>query len=268
MSLGGKVRIQGGTDSYIAGGRFVTHYASDPFSAFASNETGFILGMDNTVSKFEVGAGSSNYIRFQSTGTPTLDIKAETFEFGSTDFKLSNTIVKLGTIDSVTDIDARQDFDGTASVDTNAEVFVQTSQDATSYSGFQKFANGTFKGRAFKFKCVLTTQDTNQDIRVTQLGYFAEFQRRTEQSATAISSGAGAKAITFDKAFFTGTSALNGVNSSLPSIGITAQNMASGDYFEVTNVSGTGFTVHFKNSSNASISRNFNYSAVGFGKGA
>ena len=44
--------------------------------------------------------------------------------------------------------------------------------------------------------------------------------------------------------------------------------MASGDYFEVSGISGTGFTVHFKNSSNASISRNFNYSAVGFGKGA
>ena len=44
--------------------------------------------------------------------------------------------------------------------------------------------------------------------------------------------------------------------------------MASGDYFEVSNISGTGFTVHFKNSLNASISRNFNYVAVGFGKGA
>ena len=53
-----------------------------------------------------------------------------------------------------------------------------------------------------------------------------------------------------------------------PKIAVTAQNMASGDYFEVSSVSGTGFTVHFKNSSNASISRNFNYSAVGFGKGA
>ena len=112
------------------------------------------------------------------------------------------------------------------------------------------------------------SSDPAQDIKVTQLGYTATFQRRTEQSATAISSGAGAKAITFDKPFFTGTSALNGVNSSLPSIGITAQNMASGDYFEVSSVSGTGFTVHFKNSSNASISRNFNYVAVGFGKGA
>ena len=37
--------------------------------------------------------------------------------------------------------------------------------------------------------------------------------------------------------------------------------------YELTNISGTGFTVHFKDSSNASISRNFTYSAVGFGKG-
>ena len=32
-------------------------------------------------------------------------------------------------------------------------------------------------------------------------------------------------------------------------------------------VTGTGFTVHFKNSSNASIDRNFTYQAVGVGKG-
>ena len=170
-------------------------------------------------------------------------------------------------IDSVTDIDARQDFDGVSSVDTNAEVFVQTSQDASSYSGFQKFANGTFKGRAFKFKCVLSTQDTNQDIRVSQLGYFAEFQRRTEQSTTTIASGAGAKSITFDHPFFTGTSALLGANSNPPAIGITAFNMATGDFFELSSITGTGFTVHFKNSSGSSVDRNFNFTAIGFGKG-
>ena len=43
--------------------------------------------------------------------------------------------------------------------------------------------------------------------------------------------------------------------------------MVTGDYFELTNISGTGFTVHFKNSSGASIDRNFTYNAVGFGKG-
>jgi hypothetical protein len=52
----------------------------------------------------------------------------------------------------------------------------------------------------------------------------------------------------------------------LPSIGITGQNMQSGDYFEVSSVSATGFTVTFKNSSNAAVDRNFNWSAVGYGK--
>ena len=205
-----------------------------------------------------------------STGTylfnETLDLGAvyslDLRKIIQTDSVYSNDL-----IDSVSDIDARQDFDGTASVDTNAEVFVQTSQDASSYSGFQKFANGTFKGRAFKFKCVLTTKDTNQDIRVSQLGYIAEFQRRTEQSTTAIASGAGAKSITFNSPFFTGTSALLGANSNPPAIGITALNMASGDFFELSSITGSGFTVHFKDSSGSSVDRNFNFTAIGFGKG-
>ena len=205
-----------------------------------------------------------------STGTylfnETLDLGA-VFSLDLRKLIQTDSVYSNDLIDSVTDIDARQDFDGASSVDTNAEVFVQTSQDASSYSGFQKFANGTFKGRAFKFKCVLSTQDTNQDIRVSQLGYFAEFQRRTEQSTTTIASGAGAKSITFDHPFFTGTSALLGANSNPPAIGITAFNMASGDFFELTSITGTGFTVHFKNSSGSSVDRNFNFTAIGFGKG-
>jgi predicted phage tail protein len=205
-----------------------------------------------------------------STGTylfnETLDLGA-VFSLDLRKLIQTDSVYSNDLIDSVTDIDARQDFDGASSVDTNAEVFVQTSQDGSSYSDFQKFANGTFKGRTFKFKCVLSTQDTNQDIRVSQLGYFAEFQRRTEQSTTTIASGAGAKSITFDHTFFTGTSALLGANSNPPAIGITAFNMATGDFFELSSITGTGFTVHFKNSSGSSVDRNFNFTAIGFGKG-
>jgi len=205
-----------------------------------------------------------------ATGTylfnETLDLGA-VFSLDLRKLIQTDSVYSSDLIDSVTDIDARQDFDGTSSVDTNAEVFVQTSQDASSYSDFQKFANGTFKGRAFKFKCVLSTQDTNQDIRVSQLGYFAEFQRRVEQSTTTIASGAGAKSITFDSPFFTGTSALLGANSNPPAIGITAFNMASGDFFELSSITGSGFTVHFKDSSGSSVDRNFNFTAIGFGKG-
>ena len=176
-------------------------------------------------------------------------------------------------IDSRTaNIDTWTDFDGTNANDVNAELLVRVTQDDPSsgsptYTAFQTFVNGVYKGRGFQFRTNLTSNDPAQDIRVAELGYTATLQRRTEQSATAIASGSGVKNITFSHPFFVGTSSILGANSNLPSIGITAQNMATGDFFEVSNVSSTGFSVHFKNSSNASISRNFNFTAVGFGKG-
>ena len=51
-----------------------------------------------------------------------------------------------------------------------------------------------------------------------------------------------------------------------PSIGITAENMQSGDYFVVSSITAAGFTVTFKNSSDAIIDRKFGFTAVGFGK--
>ena len=72
--------------------------------------------------------------------------------------------------------------------------------------------------------------------------------------------------MTFTDAFFTGTSTLGGVDSALPTIGITPQNLASGDYFELSSISRTGFTVTFKDSSDAIVDRNFDYMATGFGK--
>ena len=169
-------------------------------------------------------------------------------------------------------IDTWTDFDGGQATATNCEMLVAVTQDNPSssptFTAFQTFVNGTYKGRGFKFKVILSTTDPAQNIKVSELGYTATFQRRTEQSATAIASTAGVKNITFSSPFFTGTSALLGANSNLPSIGITAtDNITSGDYFQVTNISSTGFSVHFKDSSNASINRNFNFSAVGFGKG-
>ena len=194
-------------------------------------------------------------------GVFSLDLKRHFLTEG---FYPSDLFDSRGLIDDITD------FDGLTATEVNAEMLVRVTQDNPSgsptYTDFQTFANGTYKGRGFQFRAKLTSTDTAQDIRVSQLGYTASLQRRTEQG-NVIASGAGAKAVTFTNPFFVGTSSLLGANSNLPSVGINAQNMASGDYFEVSSVSGTGFTVHFKNSSNASIDRNFTYQAVGFGKG-
>jgi len=167
-------------------------------------------------------------------------------------------------------IDTWTDFDGTIAQDANAKIAVRTTTDNPSssptYGSFNDFANGTFKGRGFQFRITLDTADTAQNMNLQQAGYTATMLSRTEQSSV-IASGAGAKAVTFTAPFFVGTSGLGNANSFLPAVIISPQNMATGDFFELTNVSGTGFTVHFKNSSNASIDRNFTYSAVGFGKG-
>jgi len=167
-------------------------------------------------------------------------------------------------------IDTWTDFDGTIANDVNAKIAVRTTTDNPSgsptYTSFNDFANGTFKGRGFQFRITLSTADTAQNMNLQQAGYTATMPSRTEQSSV-IASGAGAKAVTFTAPFFVGTSALGNLNSFLPSVNISPQNMATGDFFELSNISGTGFTVHFKNSSNASIDRNFTYSAVGFGKG-
>ena len=192
----------------------------------------------------------------------------------SVDFKrhfLTEAFYPSDLFDSRGLIDDITDFDGATATEVNAEMLIRVTQDNPSssptYTGFQTFANGTYKGRGFQFRAKLTSNDVAQDIKVSQLGYTATIQRRTEQG-NLTASGAGAKAITFQHPFFVGTSLTEGgANAHLPSIGINAHNMASGDFFEISSISGTGFTVHFKNSSNASIDRNFTYQAVGFGKG-
>jgi len=138
-------------------------------------------------------------------------------------------------------------------------------------AGFTKFntlANGTFIGRGFRFRCQMDTDDPAQSIEIDQLGYTAELDSRTETVNTAIASGTSSKAVTFQHPFFTGTSELGGSTSAyLPNIGITIENAQSGDFFALSSISGSGFTIDIKNGSSF-VNRNFKYAATGFGRGS
>jgi predicted phage tail protein len=167
-------------------------------------------------------------------------------------------------------VDDWSDWDGGVIDSVNAKLYLRRTPDNPSsspvYSDWQEFVNGTFLGRGFQFKAELTSSDPAENILVDELGFDATFQRRQEQSAGPTASGAGTLTVTFDKAFFTGTTTLGGVNTSRPSIGIVAQDMDSGDYFRVTNSTSTSFQVTFFDSSNTAVNRNFLWSAVGYGK--
>ena len=49
-----------------------------------------------------------------------------------------------------------------------------------------------------------------------------------------------------------------------PKIAVTAQNMASGDFYEIGSITTSGFTITFKNSSGTIVARTFDYIARGF----
>jgi predicted phage tail protein len=173
--------------------------------------------------------------------------------------------------DAVADVDAINDWDGGAILNVDARLYLRSTDDdpasgGATWSGWKEFINGTFTGRGFDFKTILTSTNTDENILVDELGYTATLQRRQEQSTGAVASGAGSKTVNFAANFFTGTGSLGGTNAYLPSIGINAMNLASGDYIEMGTVTGSSFAVTFKNSSNAAVDRNFTWSAVGYGK--
>jgi hypothetical protein len=166
-------------------------------------------------------------------------------------------------------------FDGAAADEANCQIQVATSQTASgTFGSFNNFANGTFKGRRFKFKLVLETTNTAQNMNVQQAGYTAEFQSRTEQnyqtggstSTAAQQSGTSAKNCYIWNSIFCWYFIFRRSKCFLPSVGITIQNAQSGDFFTITNVSGTGFTVSIKNGSSF-VDRTFTFQAVGYGKG-
>jgi hypothetical protein len=168
-------------------------------------------------------------------------------------------------------IDTWSDFDGGEADAVNAKLYLRSTNDDPSgsptYSAWKEFVNGTFKGRAFQFKTVLTTADPGQNILVDVLGFFATFQLRIENDGP-FDSGTSTKAMTFDSPFFTGTSAtIGGANAHLPSVGIMVNNLGAGEVVKISNVTGTGFSIDILNSSGSNVNRQFHYSAAGYGKG-
>lgn len=119
--------------------------------------------------------------------------------------------------------------------------------------------NNVYVGRSFQFKAVLKTERDDQTPLVDQLGVSLKFNRRTENSTT-IQSGTSTagKAVTFDNAFYTDA-------DTKVTVGITAFDLTSGDFYEMSEPTRTGFTITFKASDGRVINKAFQYTAVGYG---
>ena len=144
-------------------------------------------------------------------------------------------------------------FDGDTPANSNAHIEIATSDDNSTYTDFQNFVIGNYTARYFKFRVVLTSSDLASTPVVEEVSVTIDMEDRIF-SGNDITSGAGAKTVTFTSPYKTTGYA----------VGITGQGMATGDFFLVDTKTINGFNVTFKNSSGSAVSKVFDFIAKGY----
>jgi hypothetical protein len=148
---------------------------------------------------------------------------------------------------------ASSNFDGDTPANCNAHIEIATSDDNITYTAFQNFVIGNYTARYFKFRVVLISRDLASTPVVSEVTVTIDMEDRIF-SGNDITSGAGTYTVTFTNPF-------KSVNYA---VGVTGEDLATGDFFVVENKTITGFDLTFKNSGGTAISRTFDYLAKGY----
>ena len=144
-------------------------------------------------------------------------------------------------------------FDGDTPANSNAHLEIATSDDNSTFTAFQNFVIGEYTARYFKFRVVLTSSDLASTPVVEEVSVSIDMPDRIF-SGNDITSGAGTKTVSF-------TNPYKSVNYA---VGITGEDMATGDFFIVESKTINGFNVTFKNSGGTAVSKTFDFIAKGF----
>jgi len=148
---------------------------------------------------------------------------------------------------------ASSNFDGDTPANCDAHLEIATSDDNVTYTAFQNFVIGNYTARFFKFRVFLTSRDLASTPVVSQVSVTIDMPDRIF-SGNDITSGAGTYTITFTNPF-------KSVNYA---VGITGEDLNTGDFFVVENKAIDSFDVTFKNSGGTAVSRTFDFIAKGF----
>jgi len=197
---------------------------------------------------------------FESTGTYTF---ANQISLGAKYQGRVSSFLNVDQLDRVSSFDqhaglfdsAQGLFDSAgASPQMDAKLFISTSDDNSTYTGFTPFQDGNYEFRYAKFQLKLTSAVSSQSPKVNNAQVRLFMMDRTEKAQN-IASGAGTKAVTFTDAFF-----------AEPSVIIMAQNAAQNIQTAVTSKSATGFSVTFTNAGGSAQDVTFDYVATGQGR--
>ena len=149
--------------------------------------------------------------------------------------------------------DAQSNFDGDTPANCNAHLEIALSNDNITYTSFRNFVVGDYTARYYKFRVVLTSFDLSSTPVISALSVSIDMPDRIF-SGNDIVSGTSTYTVTFTNPFYSANYA----------VGITAQGLATGDFFLLSNKTISGFDLAFKNSSGTGISKTFDYLAKGY----
>jgi hypothetical protein len=149
--------------------------------------------------------------------------------------------------------DAQSNFDGDTPANSNAHIEIALSNDNITYTSFRNFVVGDYTARYYKFKVTLRSFDLSSTPVISDLSVSIDMPDRIF-SGNDIVSGTGTYNVVFTLPFYSNSYA----------VGITAQGMNTGDFFTISNKTVNGFDVAFKNSSNAGVTKTFDYLSKGY----
>ena len=178
-------------------------------------------------------------------------------------------------IDDESDFDSISDFDGNTPQDTDAKLYIRTTQDnpageSPTYTSWRQYNNAQFKARGYELKLEVeagtgsaqtsinpqggvastgTTQIAVQELKVT-----SNLPYRTITNNVTTSTSADVS-VTYSNKFY-----------ATPAVGIQFTTQATGDYYVISNSSATGFDVSVYNSSDTRVARTVTWTATGYGK--
>lgn len=180
--------------------------------------------------------------------------------------------------ENIANLDTWGDFDCIDVTDANAFLYVRATDDNptvlifdsilanidtwtdfdygfASWSEWRICTNNLLRGRAFQFKMIAMSEQANQNIVIKELGVVAKLRQRIEVSSSTITSGAAMYQVNFANNFHVA-----------PAVAITPTQTYTGDYYVIGSITNSGFQVTFYDSGANIVSRNFNYTAVGYGR--
>lgn len=174
--------------------------------------------------------------------------------------------VDLDAYDTGNYVDSRGDmvddwvsWDGDVINAVTAQVLMRTTQEdptdpSAVWTDWKPIINAEYIAWGAQFKLICGSDQPNHNLYVRQLSVVVDMDDRTWNSPKLTSLTTGDLAVAFSNDFF-----------AAPSIGVTEENGATGDYKTITSLTASGFNISFYNSSGVRVARDFYVLAKSYG---